>query len=326
MTGVNWLKARRDLLPRAVGVLPARPAGKPAAAKLGLYGLSAGEAFRSRGYVANGSQFHGADLIHPHYVLMSAQLRQAGGQLRSCSARWRTEGLMPPWGLVENVQGRPDRVLAADRVAERRVRVPGGVPPSARRPSPAERRLRRLAGLHPAGPGGRAVLPAAVAGHEGESQAWGLKSAPGARTAGRSALRCSPQLSIEYGLRTASTQSCSEALPRAVPGARRPRTVRGVDPREVQALATPSTTPTTQRAVRLRDRQRRQRVERLALLRGHGQVYAPPRGLRQRRQAAAAHPEPDRQHAVHPRLGATTRGSSASSPSSSRTWPARATC
>src|SRR5207247_10197567 len=71
------------------------------AAKLKLYGLSAGEARHCRGYVANGTQYQGADLIHPHYVLMSAQLRpdDTCELLRQMEAR----NLMPPWGMVENV-------------------------------------------------------------------------------------------------------------------------------------------------------------------------------------------------------------------------------
>ena len=73
------------------------------AARLGLYGLSAGEAFRGRGYAVHGSQWPGADLIHPHYLLMSAQLRPAEEAFRPVQAL-EARGLMPPWGLVENVR------------------------------------------------------------------------------------------------------------------------------------------------------------------------------------------------------------------------------
>jgi hypothetical protein len=102
LTGVNWLQARKELLDEQMRYLPR---GKPAtaAAQLGLFGLSAGEAFRGRGYVANGTQILGADVIHPHYILMSAQLRRPDDScelLRQMEAR----GLMPPWGLVENVK------------------------------------------------------------------------------------------------------------------------------------------------------------------------------------------------------------------------------
>ena len=38
--------------------------------------LSWFEEDRSRGYAVNGSQFSGADVVHPHYVLMAGQLRQ----------------------------------------------------------------------------------------------------------------------------------------------------------------------------------------------------------------------------------------------------------
>ena len=57
------------------------------------------------------------------------------------------------------------------------------------------------------------------------------------------------------------------------------------------------------RGTRLRHRQRRQRLQRLALLRRPRQRHPAPRGLRQRPKETAAHPQPDRQHALHPRLG-----------------------
>jgi hypothetical protein len=102
LTGVSWPKARRDLLEEQRQYFPKH---KPdsAAAKLGLYGLSAGEAFRSRGYVVNGSQFPGADLIHPHYLMMAAQLRKPDDTFKLLQAM-EARGLMPPWGLVENVR------------------------------------------------------------------------------------------------------------------------------------------------------------------------------------------------------------------------------
>jgi len=61
------------------------------AAKLGLYGLSAGRGYRGRAYVSTGAQFPGADLIHPHYILMSGQLRRRTTPT-SCCTRWSRAG------------------------------------------------------------------------------------------------------------------------------------------------------------------------------------------------------------------------------------------
>ena len=52
--------------------------------------------------VANGTQYQSADVIHPHYMLMSAQLRGPDDSYELLR-RMESRGLMPPWGLVENV-------------------------------------------------------------------------------------------------------------------------------------------------------------------------------------------------------------------------------
>jgi hypothetical protein len=101
LTAANWLQARRALLDEQLRYFHShRPTS--AAAQLGLFGLSAGEGFRGRAYVANGTQLSGLDLIHPHYVLMSAQLRRPEDGY-ALLQRMEDRGLMPPWGLVENV-------------------------------------------------------------------------------------------------------------------------------------------------------------------------------------------------------------------------------
>jgi hypothetical protein len=103
LTGVSWRKARTELLREQCGYF-AKHKPNTAAAKLGLYGLSAGEGLRNRSYVVNGVQFPGAELIHPHYVLMSAPLCKPGETYKLLQAM-ELRGLMPPWGLVENVKG-----------------------------------------------------------------------------------------------------------------------------------------------------------------------------------------------------------------------------
>ena len=53
--------------------------------------------------MVNGVQYPNADLIHPHYVLMSAPLRPAEDTY-AVLRKMESNGLMPPWGLVENVR------------------------------------------------------------------------------------------------------------------------------------------------------------------------------------------------------------------------------
>lgn len=102
LSKVCWAKARRELLREQMEYFP-RERPDSAAAKLGLYGLSAGEAYRSRGYVAFGTGLRGADLIHPHYILMSGQLRKPEEAYATVKVL-ESNGLLPPWGLVENVK------------------------------------------------------------------------------------------------------------------------------------------------------------------------------------------------------------------------------
>ena len=100
LTGVNWLQARRALLKEQMECFP--PTCE--AARLGVYGLSAGEGRRGVGYAADGTRkTPKTDLIHPHYMLMSATLRpDPQGVYRSLLAM-EGRGLFPPWGMVENV-------------------------------------------------------------------------------------------------------------------------------------------------------------------------------------------------------------------------------
>jgi hypothetical protein len=102
VTGVNWLKARRDLLAEQKSYFPTRWKGSAAAA-LGLYGLSAGEGPRGVGYVANGTRTPGkVDLIHPHYVLMSGALEPNPETVYGVLGTMEAKGLLTPWGMVEN--------------------------------------------------------------------------------------------------------------------------------------------------------------------------------------------------------------------------------
>jgi hypothetical protein len=101
VTGTDWLAVRRDLAARQAAAVASDPLAKPAA-KFGLFGQSAGEGYRGRAYLADGLRNRPA-VLHPHYVLM------AGQSAPDPKATWyrvqalESTGLMPPWGLVENV-------------------------------------------------------------------------------------------------------------------------------------------------------------------------------------------------------------------------------
>jgi hypothetical protein len=102
ITDANWLGARRALLEEQKGYFSRRwPESK--AARLGFYGLSAGEGPRGVGYVVNGTRTPGkVELIHPHYVLMSGSLEPDPTVVYKVLATMESCGLIPPWGMVEN--------------------------------------------------------------------------------------------------------------------------------------------------------------------------------------------------------------------------------
>lgn len=71
--------------------------------ELGLYGLSAGENETGNAYRVNGTALPGLNLIHPHYFIMSACLREQPEKVISLIGDLRRVGFFPPCGLVENV-------------------------------------------------------------------------------------------------------------------------------------------------------------------------------------------------------------------------------
>jgi hypothetical protein len=103
ITGVNWLKARRELLKEQMDYFP-KTWPDSAAAKLRLYGLSAGEDLRGVGYVANGTQkLEKVKLIHPHYILMSGLLQPHPSDTHKLLKEMESRDFIPPWGMVENI-------------------------------------------------------------------------------------------------------------------------------------------------------------------------------------------------------------------------------
>jgi hypothetical protein len=103
LAGADWRAARLALLAEQRAWFPAHEPDS-AAAKVGVFGLSAGEALGGRGYVSNGTRKPTADVIHPHYILMAG--RWEPGATYDLLRRMEAKGLLPPWGLVENI--RPD--------------------------------------------------------------------------------------------------------------------------------------------------------------------------------------------------------------------------
>lgn len=102
VSGVNWLRARRELLQEQMSYFP-KTQPRSAAAGMGLYGLSAGEGLHGDSYACNGTQLLPAGIIHPHYILMSGLLRPVG-DINRLLRTMEAMGLIGPWGMVENVQ------------------------------------------------------------------------------------------------------------------------------------------------------------------------------------------------------------------------------
>ena len=102
VTGVNWLHARRALLTAQMEYFP-KQFPDSAAAKFGIYGLSAGEGPGGVGYAANGTDKSNVSVIHPHYIVMSGLLRPRPDDAYATLQSMEAKGLIPPWGMVENV-------------------------------------------------------------------------------------------------------------------------------------------------------------------------------------------------------------------------------
>ena len=100
VTHVNWRDARGKLLDEQMAYLPR----DTEAAKLGIYGLSAGEGLQGLVYVADGTRSQPrTNLVHPHYMLMSGCLRPDPQDVYRSLKAMQERGLFPPWGLIENV-------------------------------------------------------------------------------------------------------------------------------------------------------------------------------------------------------------------------------
>ncbi|WP_035609431.1 hypothetical protein [Haloferula sp. BvORR071] len=103
MTGTVWPAARRDLYERqARYVVDQWP--DSAAARLGLFGLSGGEAgMPGAGYTASGADLPGFRWLHPHAMVM--ELAMTGrADLATGIKNLDRGGLLFPYGLPENME------------------------------------------------------------------------------------------------------------------------------------------------------------------------------------------------------------------------------
>ncbi len=99
---VSWREARLRHLERQQNYIRQRWRGT-LADEIGLYGLSAGENVAGNGYHVSGAALPAQSLLHPHYFLMSARLREPIQDVLDVIASMRRIGFFPPLGLAENV-------------------------------------------------------------------------------------------------------------------------------------------------------------------------------------------------------------------------------
>lgn len=104
ISNVVWPDARRSLMERQMQYIPSTWPGS-AAAKAGIFGLSAGEAgMPGAGYTANGVEVVGVRWIHPHAMMMQLALIGGGDAYRQGLERLERAGFLYPRGLPENAE------------------------------------------------------------------------------------------------------------------------------------------------------------------------------------------------------------------------------
>jgi hypothetical protein len=101
VTKQDWRAARTTLLERQREYFQKHWPDSQAAMH-SLYGLSAGEGRRGLGYQVSGVELSGQTLIHPHYLLMSACLREKPEDVYALLRKMEEHELLPPWGMAEN--------------------------------------------------------------------------------------------------------------------------------------------------------------------------------------------------------------------------------
>jgi hypothetical protein len=100
---VDWRAYRQHRLAEQKAYFIAN-APHSVAARLGLYGLSAGEGARGIGYRASGVEDPDQRLIFPHYILMSGLMEPSTEPVYAVLKTLEANGWLTPWGLVENIE------------------------------------------------------------------------------------------------------------------------------------------------------------------------------------------------------------------------------
>jgi hypothetical protein len=109
LDGVKWLTTRRQMLQSQKTYIQ-RVWPETTAAKMGLYGLSAGENEHGNSYYVGGVDLPDQDVLHPHYILMSAALSDPE-ETYALLHRLEHAGLFTPWGMVETISVRHPNYL-----------------------------------------------------------------------------------------------------------------------------------------------------------------------------------------------------------------------
>ncbi len=100
ISAMNWMEIRQTMLNRQKAYFP-KNAPDSKAAKDGFYGLSAGESRRGLGYMVSGVDLLNQDILHPHYLLMSASLEKSPDDVYAVIRKMEAQQLFPPWGMAE---------------------------------------------------------------------------------------------------------------------------------------------------------------------------------------------------------------------------------
>lgn len=107
---VDWLATRRGLLAAQKAYFPeSQP--ESAAARLGLYGLSAGEGAWGTSYDVGGVDLPDQRLIHPHYILLSGTVEEDPQAVYRLMETLEEAGWFTPLGLAENIMADGSRSL-----------------------------------------------------------------------------------------------------------------------------------------------------------------------------------------------------------------------
>ena len=101
LDGVKWALSRHRMLDAQRDYVTRTWPGSMAA-KLGIYGLSAGEGPTGNSYYVGGVDLPDQAVLHPHYILMSAALTEPP-KTYALLRRLEKAKLFPPWGMVETV-------------------------------------------------------------------------------------------------------------------------------------------------------------------------------------------------------------------------------